>query len=165
MKKEYITGKCETCGEVGTPTDLYVDLVNSVYVLEWQDCFYKRNAVVVGEYFARAKEIIPDLLKEPQYNKLSKAYIVIANAFPFIKGDDMTAQAKEGCIAEAVQAFVATQKMKKKFKVVDMMAKTAEDGNMLIVSLTAKVKFQSYLEFLEHELYMRFRKETDAVFN
>ena len=167
---EQITGVCEMCGCIVQPEDLYVDLFNSIWSLECEICFHQRNNGRVKEYFNRIKEVIPDIMTESKFDKLKKANIIISNAFVYIKNSgNFTVEEREHLINLSADRFTRSKKVQEKFKVINVAGKVHEQINeggvkMLVVAIRAKVKFKSYLGFLEHELYMKFRKDNRSIF-
>lgn len=162
---EIAQGECEVCHQYVGNDNLYVDIINHVYALECPECFYKNHEGDVNRYYEKIKEIKPDILSKAQFNKHSKGFIVIANAFPFIVNGAVSLTEKESYSDQAIRNFLETKKMIRKFTPIQVKMKHSEQVGMFIVLVTAKVRFRSYLEFLEHELYMLFRKETKTVFS
>lgn len=164
-KPEVIQGTCEVCHDYVGNDNLYIDLINHLYAVECPKCFYENHEGDVKRYYEKIKEIKPDIYSEVQFNKHSKAYIVIANAFPFITSGKLSEYDRDKYSTQAIKSFIETPKMIKKFRVIEVKMKHTETDGMFIVSVTAKVQFRSYLEFLEHELYMLFRKEIQSIFS
>ena len=165
MDHKTIGNRCEVCGDIVGSTNLYVDIVNNIYALECQKCFYSQYNSNVKKYYEKVKGIIPDVLSEAKFDRVKKGCIVIADAFPLLKGAAISKQNKENFSKDAVKNLIESPKMLRKFSPVEVKIKTAEDIGTFIVAVTAKVRFRSYLEFLEHELYLRFRKETESKFS
>ena len=169
--KEYVRNICEYCGKPEEPSELYVDMFNKSYRMICQTCFMQMYGSIVGEkkYFRKIYEIDPEILSYKTFNKHNKDMIVIANAFPYYKdglffGTEETSRLRQ----DTIKMFLGGKKINSKFKIIKSDCKTSEEvtplgGVALIVAIRAWVRFNSYLEFLEHELYLKFRKECSAV--
>jgi hypothetical protein len=167
-KIETVSGVCEMCGSLNNPEDMYVDLFNSNWTLECSRCFYSRNEGRESDYYDRVKVVRPEVLTAKKYNKINKAMIVVADSFPYLSQDNFSVEDKSHLFQEAVDKLVKSKKFISKFIPVNVAGKSQEhaypDGNMFVVSVRAYVKFRSYLEYLEHEMYMQFRKECPSLF-
>ena len=61
--------------------------------------------------------------------------------------------------------FIAEQKKFERVKVEYKLSEQNEEGQAVLkIAVRAYVRFNSYLEFLEHEFYLYFRREIKSVF-
>jgi hypothetical protein len=171
-KPEIVHGICEMCG---TPTNnncLYVDMFNNTFALECPACFYARNNGNVTGYYERVASAIPSVYNEKAFNKHKKAMIVIGDAYVYTKiggeGVAFSNTEKESCLKDAMLKMFDSDKIRRKFERVNVEYKLREEnqegGAILKIAIRAYVRFNSYLEFLEHEFYMHFRKEIKTIF-
>lgn len=171
-KVEVVQGICEMCG---TPTNnncLYVDMFNNTFALECPNCFYSRNNGAVAGYYERVASAIPDVYNEKTFNKHKKAMIVIGDAYVYAKVGDENVffhnTEKDSCLKDAMRKMFDSDKIRRKFERVKVEYKISEDHEdgaaILKIAIRAYVRFNSYLEFLEHEFYMHFRKEVKSIF-
>ena len=171
-KVEFIKNTCEWCGSYNEPQEMYVDMRNHMWIVVCPLCFIKKNKNQESAYYKRVKEVIGNrqLLKSREFDKVKNSVIAIADSFPYLKpeGSIFTPEEKESLLMETVKKFSSSEKIKNKFILVDMKAKTADEklpeGVAHIVSIVAKVKFKTYMDYLEHEMYMQFRRENRTVF-
>lgn len=170
--KEYVSEVCEYCGKLEQPTELYVDLFNNAYKMICHTCFLQRYGSLEGEkkYYSKIFTIEPKLISYKTYKNHNKDVIVIANAYPYYKQDHTFFETGEiERLKDAtINSFLGSSKMNRKFHVVKVDCKTSEqitplNGPALIVAVRAWVRFKSYLEYMEHELYLKFRKECSAI--
>lgn len=167
---DFVSGKCEICSSVNNPEDLYIDLQNNMYHMVCPTCFYKQYNGNDKIYYHKIISTVPDLVSYKVFKKNNKGMIVIANAYPFFKegGKFFHETERESACQEAVNKFSKGVKIKNKFELVNLQYKSAEQVNkgtgvVLIVAVRAYVRFKSYLEYMEHELYMKFRKDCPTI--
>jgi hypothetical protein len=168
-KLDIVDGKCEMCGMIVHPQDLYVDVLLHAYSLVCQVCFYKRNSGKEKEYYERVKEIIPDVYTEKQFNEHRKDVTAIGDALVFT-GEINDATMKNKIGNEMAKDYFTSPKISSKFffetsQYSFQTIKTLDGGEAELLMLKAKVRFKSYLEFLEHELYLMLRKECNTIFD
>ena len=169
---EFVNGMCELCGSPTPSNTLYVDMFNNTYALECPRCFYSRNSGDVPAYFDRVKSAVTNVYTEKQFNKHKKAMIVIGDAYVYVKegtGNVMFSDTeKNSCLQDAMLKMFDSEKIRRKFervKVEYRLNEQMEEGQCILkIAIRAYVRFNSYLEFLEHEFYMFFRKEIKTVF-
>jgi len=170
--KEYVRDICEYCGKPEHPTELYVDMFNKSYRMICHTCFMQMYGTLAGEkkYFRKLYNIDPSITSYKVYKQHNKSVIVIANAFPYYKQDhtffgvDETERIKQ----QTINMFLGSRKINNKFSIVKSDCKAGEqatplNGVALIVAIRAWVRFKSYLEYLEHEMYLKFRSECSAI--
>lgn len=168
---EVITGDCELCGSKNDPVAMYVDQQNFMWCVVCPKCFYKRYGANDKLYYAKAINNVPNLLTYKEFKKHMKGSIVIGDAYPFFKegGKFFSEMEKESAGKKVVDEFVNNCKIKNKFNIDNVQYKTVEQvskgkGVVLIVGIRAYVRFKSYLEYMEHELYHAFRRDCPAIF-
>lgn len=162
-------GKCELCGKQNIPENLYIDLLNNQWTLICPKCFYSKNQDREKEYYDRVKEINPDIMTESEFNKTSKRVIPIGNTYPYFKANHkfMPVQEKTMVVDLTLKHFFGLEKINRKFFIKNAKAKCSEqvqdEGVVLLVAIVGKVRFNSYLEYLEHKMFEEFRKECQTV--
>jgi len=168
--KEQVGGSCENCGKREHPDELYTDIFNHSYRMICHKCFYNLYGDIHGEksYFRKVYNIDPRVLSYKTFREHNKDVIVVANAFPYFKKSFFSEDEIRAYKELSVGFFLGSAKINRKFKIVKSDCKANEqitplDEFALIVGIRAWVRFNSYLEFLEHELHMKFRKECSAT--
>lgn len=168
--KEQVGGSCENCGKHDHPDELYTDLFNHSYRMICHKCFYNLYGDMHGEkgYFRKIYDINPNIISYKTFKEHNKDVIVIGNAFPYFKNNFFTEDEIRAYKELTAKFFLGSEKINRKFKIIksDCYAKeqiTPLDEFALVVGMRAWVRFKSYLEFLEHEMSMRFRKECQAT--
>lgn len=165
---EFVHGFCEMCGTEHNNRDLYIDVFNNLFTLECPTCFINRTKNE-QDYYERIKYIVPVFTKQ-QFDKLKNHPIVIGDCMPYLKDEPFLSTEVDDCVKNALKRMFDCQKIKNKFEPVDVKFKTGTEKTdnglyVLKVVISASVKFRSYIEYLEHEAYMYFRKEVKTVFN
>lgn len=162
-------GRCEVCGSSNNPENLYTDLFNNQWSLVCPTCFYKKNNGNVSAYFDRVKQVTDDVMTEKQFNKTAKRVIPIGNTFPYFKegAKFIPVPEKTELVDNTIKHFFGLQKIRNKFTVLQAKAKCSEqvepNGVIFLVAIVGKVKFNSYLEYLEHRMFEEFRKECKTL--
>jgi len=159
---------CEGCGSKTFPQDLYTDLFNHSWQMICPRCFDSRYSTKHNSYYDKMVVLNKELLSEKEFVKVKGKYIVIANSFPYLKdsGEHITTEDKLLLGEMALEGFISS-KIIRKFNIHKQEMKTcdqvlpAEVGGQKahIISITAHVTFKSWLEYLEHEMFMYMRKE------
>jgi len=162
---EVLEDICEACGEHTDPSDLYTDLFNKAWQMRCPRCFYSIYSGDEKVYYNKLKPIVDGLLDQRKFNVVKSSFIVIANSFPYLRVDSslLSLVDKKQCEELAIKAF-NSKKIQNKFTLIRMDMKSNEkvlpSGSLtFVVSITAHVKFNSWLEYMEHEAYMHMRKE------
>lgn len=172
-KYEFNTGTCERCGCVVNPENLFIDIYEHMYTLTCPKCFYKRNTDKETKYLDRIKEVLPDIETPEKYEKIKNKPISIGNTYPYLKPKDglvkepFSRMERTQLVDVTLKNFFSLQKIRTKFTVDKAMSKcssqNSELGYIFLVAVVAKVRFNSYLEFLEHKLFQQFRKDCPTV--
>jgi len=159
---------CEGCGNPTFPQDLYTDMFNNSWQMICPRCFDSRYAGDNKRYYEKMVVHNEALMDEKAFNKIKTAYIVIANSFPYIKESESLITTEEKLLLGemALKGFI-TDKITRKFDIIKQEMKTndqalpEEAGGKIahIVSITAHVTFKSWIEYMEHEMFMHMRKE------
>lgn len=168
-KVDMASGICESCGLMVEPRNLYVDIILDSYSLQCPVCFYRRNAKDVAGYYQRVKKIIPDVYDKDEFNKHKLDVTAIGDAI-LMAGEITDAAVKQAVGNELAKEYFESLKMSSKFKFKSsryafQTTKTVEGQAVQLLMLKAVVQFKSYLEFLEHELYKKFRLECGTIFD
>ena len=174
-KVELVEGICEMCGTRVNKNDLYVDLFNNTFALECPSCFKSRNETDVEGYADRVRTCLPNLYSEREWGKHKKALIAIGDAYIYMKdkeaGSNIAYFEKteiDSCKVDAIKKMLDSRKIRSKFTCVNTEVKITEepsdDTAVLKVLVRSYVRFNSYLEFVEHELYMHFKSQVKSIF-
>ena len=169
MKTELHSGICELCTRKTDPENLYVDLFNQSFILVCPKCFYSRYQDKDKDYFQKVYQVLPDVLSYKTFKQHNKDKTVIANTYPYFKheGIFLTEKERSDLIKSTTDRFYSLEKINRKFKVVKTGVKTSEqvnpEGVLFLVALVAWVKFNTYLEFLEHEMFKKFRRDCPTI--
>lgn len=171
-KIENVTGTCEECGSRNLPQNLYVHLYRHMWQLICPTCFYRKYNNLKGEkeYYSESLIDCPDMLSYKAFKRHNKAMIVLGDAYAYRKEDArfFSDTEKSDCLADALKKF-ESDKLKAKFNIVNVQSKTNEQivngGVTLIVAIRCYARFKSYLEYLEHEMYLKFKKDCTARFS
>lgn len=169
MNPEFNDGMCEKCGSYTSPENLYVDMYNNQFTLVCPSCFYKRNIREEKGYFLRVKKVVDNIPTYREFGLNNKEVIAIGNTYPYLKtgGTFMSDMEKTDIVDKTLKHFFSLQKINNKFHIVKAESKCSEqiiDGSVIfLVAITAKVKFKSYLEFMEHEMYKKFRADCPTI--
>lgn len=162
--------QCEKCLAVEKPVNLYVDIGGGgEWSLVCQDCFYREYGANPKQFYDKIMKLDKKndkILSEKKFNQTEKARLPIGNSLvvPF-----------EGINHPGYIEMVAKKVVDNNFQEKKMKAKFANAAiqitpellspNLLHVVYVAHCKFNNWLEYLEHEAYMLFRKEIkDTVF-
>ena len=164
-------GRCELCNSMNHPENLYVDLFNNQWSLVCPKCFYNRNQNKDKAFYTRVVEILPDIMTADEFYNNKNKTIAIGNTYPyFIQGAKRLAKVDKAFLVDKTLAhFYSLEKLHNKFIAVQVKSKCSEQldatGLIFLVAIVAKVKFKSYVEYLEHMLFAQFRKECKTILN
>lgn len=169
ISTEFSDGMCEKCGSHVSAENLYVDLYQHQFTLVCPQCFYKRNQDNDKHYFVRVKEVVPDIPTYKEFGKIFNDPIAIGNTYPYLKteGTFMTVYEKTMITDDILKHFFGLTKIKNKFHVLKAESKCSEqiiDGAVIfLVAITAKVKYKTYLEYMESKMFNKFRVDCPVI--
>jgi hypothetical protein len=149
---------CENCMAKTAGGNLYVDIENHEYIFICPKCFDKKYKSNIGKYFERAKHIDSRIYTAKEYSKHKNDTIHIGYGEALMFDVFLPVVGIEQFKKEAFGRFMC-EKVVRKFIVKNLYEKESTTMDSFRIAYKAEVKFSSYLEYLEHSVYMQFRKE------
>lgn len=151
---------CENCMNKTAGGNLYVDIDNNEYIFICPKCFDKKYKSNAGEYYNKAKRVDKRIYSEKEYKSHEKDTIFIGYGEALMFTEFLPVVGIEQFKKEVFKRFMC-EKVKRKFIVKAMHEKDSVSFDTYRIAYKAEVRFTSYLEYLEHSVYMQFRKEVE----
>ena len=157
--------KCDNCLKMQNELELYVVPGNMEFLFFCKECW---DQIDEQEYFKRIQaEFKSDIYSEREYNSHKNGTIPIGFSRTAIIDPQkiLPVNFEEALVGEVEKEFYSDKLRDKFIFVKTRSALRQESQYQYTVIITAVVKFRSYKQFLEHELYHCMRKEVDFRIN
>lgn len=160
MDIKNIKAMCESCMARTAGGNLYVDIDNNEYTFICPKCFDNKYMRNVQAYYDRAKRIDSRIYSEKEYNSHKNDTIHVGYGEALMFESFLPVVGIEQFKKEVFERFMC-DKVKRKFVVKSLHEKESVAFDSFRIAYKAEVQFTSYLEYLEHSVYMQFRKEIE----